>query len=258
VGTQLQKSCDIDFVTRQSCRRCSLRRAPAVSASSLLGAHGMADRAVTAPAYSVGMTISEEMQEAILKVPADSWTPAYNGEGQVRDGAWGADIIGMLDLPSWPAGMRVIVRKERPPPRSAAAVHRLRHRREERPLADLELRRRRRARCEDRIRNAKDSALRNHPLKGLRPEPAVVRDHRAGLRTAGLNPDDRLDWASSPLGTQRLRPRLFLRRRPTRPLRPPSPADRAAAFRFWTNSRLTRSTSLRPAGLVPRSPGGRL
>ena len=34
----------------------------------------------------------------------------------MRDGAWVADITGMLDLSSWPAGMRVIVRKERPHP----------------------------------------------------------------------------------------------------------------------------------------------
>ena len=34
-------------------------------------------------------------------------------------------------------------------------------------LADLELRHRRRARCEDRIRNAKDSGLRNLPLHGF-------------------------------------------------------------------------------------------
>ena len=34
-------------------------------------------------------------------------------------------------------------------------------------LADLELRHRRRARCEDRIRAAKDTGLRNLPLKGF-------------------------------------------------------------------------------------------
>src|SRR5439155_26412219 len=34
-------------------------------------------------------------------------------------------------------------------------------------LADLELRHRRRARCEDRIRNAKDTGLRNLPLHGF-------------------------------------------------------------------------------------------
>ena len=75
---------------------------------------------LTAPSrrlhYSAGMTITEEMQAAILEVPAAAWTPAYDGDGQVRDGAWAADITGMLDLSSWSAGMWVIVRKERPHP----------------------------------------------------------------------------------------------------------------------------------------------
>jgi hypothetical protein len=35
-------------------------------------AHGQ----VTALHYSIGLTITEDMQEAILKVPARSWTPA--------------------------------------------------------------------------------------------------------------------------------------------------------------------------------------
>ena len=56
------------------------------------------------------------MRAAVLKVPAGSWQPAYDWDGQVRDGAWVADITGLLDLSSWPAGTRVIVRKERPHP----------------------------------------------------------------------------------------------------------------------------------------------
>lgn len=71
--------------------------------------------------------------------------------------------------------MRVIVRKERPHPGAqlrftdvdghrficfAADTGRGQ-------LADLELRHRRRARCEDRIRYAKDTGLRNLPLKGF-------------------------------------------------------------------------------------------
>ena len=54
--------------------------------------------------YSVGMTITEDMQAAVLKVPASAWTPAYDGDGQVRDGAWVADITGMLDLSCWRPG----------------------------------------------------------------------------------------------------------------------------------------------------------
>ena len=109
--------------------------------------------------YSVGMTVTEDMQNAILKVPADSWTPAYDGGGQVRDGAWVADITGMLDLSSWPAGMRVIVRKERPHPGAQLRFTDIDGHRftafatdaKKGQLADLELRHRRRARCEDRI-----------------------------------------------------------------------------------------------------------
>jgi hypothetical protein len=124
--------------------------------------------------YSVGMTITEDIQAAILKVPGDAWTPAYDGDGEVRDGAWVADITGLLDLDGWPAGMRVIVRKERPHPGAQLRFtdidgHRftcLATDAKRGQLADLELRHRRRARCEDRIRCAKDTGLRNLPLKG--------------------------------------------------------------------------------------------
>lgn len=125
--------------------------------------------------YSVGMTVTEDMQAAIGKVPAAAWTPAYDGDGQVRDGAWVADITGLLDLSSWPARMRVIVRKERPHPGAQLRFTDIDGHRftafatdaKRGQLADLELRHRRRARCEDRIRGAKDTGLRNLPLKGF-------------------------------------------------------------------------------------------
>jgi Transposase DDE domain group 1 len=125
--------------------------------------------------YSVGMTITEDMQAALGKVPASAWTPAYDGDGEIRDGAWVADVTGLLDLSSWPAGMRVIVRKERPHPGAQLRFTDLDGHRftafatdaRKGQLADLELRHRRRARCEDRIRCAKDTGLRNLPLKGF-------------------------------------------------------------------------------------------
>jgi hypothetical protein len=126
-------------------------------------------------AYSVGFTITEDMQEAILAVPAGAWAPAYDAEGQVRPGAWVAEITGMLDLASWPAGLRVIVRKERPHPGAQLRFTDIGGHRftafatstKGGQLADLELRHRRRARCEDRIRAAKDTGLRNLPLHGF-------------------------------------------------------------------------------------------
>jgi len=125
--------------------------------------------------YSVGMTITGDIQEAILAVPDRVWEPAYDADGQVRPGAWVAELTGLLDLSSWPAGMRVIVRKERPHPGAQLRFTDLDgHRftcfatgtRRGQP-ADLELRHRRRARCEDRIRAAKDTGLRNLPLRGF-------------------------------------------------------------------------------------------
>jgi hypothetical protein len=126
-------------------------------------------------AYSVGFTITEDVQDAILKIPAAAWAPAYDADGQVRPGAWVAEITGMLDLAKWPAGMRVIVRKERPHPGAQLRFTDIDGHRftafatstQGGQLADLELRHRRRARCEDRIRCAKDTGLRNLPLHGF-------------------------------------------------------------------------------------------
>jgi hypothetical protein len=122
--------------------------------------------------YSIGFTLTDDIGAAILRLPATAWTPAYDAGGQVRPGAWVAEITGLLDLTSWPKGMRVIIRKERPHPgaqlrftdsgghRFTCFVTNTKHGQ----LADLELRHRRRARCEDRIRCAKDTGLANLPL----------------------------------------------------------------------------------------------
>jgi hypothetical protein len=41
---------------------------------------------------------------------------SLDADGQVRQGADVAELTGLLELPGWPAGMRVIVRRERPHP----------------------------------------------------------------------------------------------------------------------------------------------
>lgn len=95
--------------------------------------------------------------------------------GQPRDGADVAEFTGLLDLDDWPAGMRVIARRERPHPGAqlrfddvdgyrltAFATNTTRGQ-----SADLEVRHRRRARCEDRIRTAKDTGLTNLSLHGF-------------------------------------------------------------------------------------------
>jgi hypothetical protein len=122
--------------------------------------------------YSVGMTITDDIAGATLALPDRVWEPAYDAGGQVRPGAWVAELTDLLDLASWPEGMRVIVRKERPHPGAQLRFTDINGHRftcfatdaKTGQLADLELRHRRRARCEDRIRAAKDTGLRNLPL----------------------------------------------------------------------------------------------
>ncbi|MEV6655015.1 IS1380 family transposase [Streptomyces sp. NPDC051219] len=124
--------------------------------------------------YSVGMTITDAIHQAVLKVPASAWTPAVEPGGEVRDGAWVAEIDGDC-LKGWPKGMRLIVRKERPHPGAQlrftdADGMRLTCFATNTPgeaIAGLELRHRQRARCEDRIRDARSTGLRNLPLHGF-------------------------------------------------------------------------------------------
>jgi hypothetical protein len=128
--------------------------------------------------YSIGFNLTDDICAAILALPDDIWQPAYDADRQVRDGAWVAELTAMLELTDWPKGMRVIVRRERPHPgaqlrftdidghRFTCFVTGTRPGGKHRQLADLELRHRRRARCEDRIRCAKDTGLRNLPLHG--------------------------------------------------------------------------------------------
>ena len=125
--------------------------------------------------YSIGFTLTEAIVTGITAIPQSAWTPAYDTSGGIRDGAWVAEATGVADLTGWPPGMRLIIRKERPHPgaqlrftdhdglRLTAFVTNATRGQ----VPDLELRHRRRARCEDRIRGAKDTGLTNLPLHGF-------------------------------------------------------------------------------------------
>ena len=204
--------------------------------------------------YSVGMTITEDIQDAIGKVPADAWTPAYDGDGQVRDGAWVADITGLLDLDSWPARDAGHRPQGAPAPGRAAAVHR--HRRAPVHLPSPPTPGRassptwncgtgRRARCEDRIRCAKDTGLRNLPLKGFAQNQlwceivALACELLAWTQMLALAGDARR-WEP-----KRLRLRLF------------SVAGRLVRGGRRLRLRLAAALALGRAGSPPRSPGCR-
>ena len=129
--------------------------------------------------YSVGFALPQSIVDELARVPQHDWQPAYDGGGEPREGAWVLEVTGLLNLACWPKGMRVVVRKERPHPGAQLRItdadgHRLTAFATNttpggpgRQLADLELRHRRRARAEDRIRAAKDTGLTNLPLHEL-------------------------------------------------------------------------------------------
>lgn len=66
--------------------------------------------------YSVGFTIGEDLQNAILTFPETGWQAAYDADRGVREGAWVAEFTGLLDLTGWPKGMRSTAYRPCPPP----------------------------------------------------------------------------------------------------------------------------------------------
>jgi hypothetical protein len=172
--------------------------------------HDFLDHLVTQPdgralEYSVGYAVTEDVRAAITMLPSWAWVEAIDADGGHRDGAQVAEITDVLvevrrlaaarrhrdqvaralaagrrppaqpaQPPAWPAGMRVLVRRERPHPGAQLDVF------EERDgwryqaiatntavgqLAFLEARHRAHARVEDRIRQAQDAGLGRLPSK---------------------------------------------------------------------------------------------
>ena len=171
--------------------------------------------------YSVGFSLPGDLasiQAALATIPAQLWEPAYDADGRLRPGAWVAEVTGLFDLASWPTGMRLIVRKERPHPGAQLRItdvdgHRITAfvtNTTRRQLADLELRHRRRARCEDRIRCAKDTGLANLPLHDFAQNQiwcaivALAADLTAWTQTLALTGHEARRWEP-----KRLRLRLF-------------------------------------------------
>ena len=168
--------------------------------------------------YSIGFGLTDQTVARLDDIPADAWTPASNADGHPRDGAWVVEATDIFDLSGWPDGMRVIVRKERPHPGAqlrftdvdglrltAFATNTRRGQ-----LADLELRHRHRARCEDRIRTSKDTGLENFPLQGFAQNQiwlavvALAVELTAWMQTLALAGSDARRWEP-----KRLRLRLF-------------------------------------------------
>ncbi|MGW0562767.1 IS1380 family transposase [Streptomyces sp. NPDC003016] len=166
--------------------------------------------------YSVGMTVTGQVHEHVLKTPAQAWTPAVGTDGSVRDGAWVAELTGGL-LDGWPKGMRLIVRKERPHPGAQLRITDADGTRitcfatntPDRPIADLELRHRLRARAEDRIRAARATGLRNLPLHSTTQNKVWLEIVQTALDLLAWMPMLALTGRARLWEPRRLRFRLF-------------------------------------------------
>jgi hypothetical protein len=85
-----------------------LVRSDSAGASTRLAWH-LHDQGV---GFSVGMQIDAHVREAILAQPEHGWTGAVDADGQPRDGAEVCELTGWVDLHTWPAGTRMLCRRE--------------------------------------------------------------------------------------------------------------------------------------------------
>ena len=209
--------------------------------------------------YSVGFTLPTDFETVLKLIPEEAWSPAYDGDGGMRDGAFVADATGLLNLSSWPKGMRVIIRSERPHPGAQLRITDITGTGSPRSpptphagsFADLELRHRRRARAEDRIRCSKDTGLMNLPLHSLAQNAiwcaivALAVELTAWLQTLALTGHEARRWEP-----KKLRLRVFsTAARLTRSGRRTTlllPARHA-----WTQLILTAVTTLRTLATAP-------
>lgn len=124
--------------------------------------------------FSVGWHVTARERDAIGLVPTRGWADAIDADGGYRDGAALAEITALLParaLAGYPAGTRVIVRRERPHPGAQLDLFeqadgwRYTAFATDTPIgtggqpAFLDARHRAHARVEDRIRCAKDTGL---------------------------------------------------------------------------------------------------
>ena len=127
--------------------------------------------------FSVGYELTEPVREAILDLPESAWQRAIDADECEREGAWVTELTEHVNLSGWPEATRLICRRERPHPGAQLSFkdsdgHRFTcflTDQADSDIAVLELRHRRRARVEDRIRCAKDTGLENLPFHDFGP-----------------------------------------------------------------------------------------
>ena len=145
--------------------------------------------------FSVGHDLTAPIRAACLTVPQRRWRPAVTADGaDERDGADVAEITDLIDLSRWPAGTRMIVRREEPHPGAQLTFtdvdgHRFQvfiTDQTDTDIAYLEALQRGRGRAEKLIGNLKDTGLTNLPSADFAINTAWL--------TAALIAHDLLAW----------------------------------------------------------------
>jgi len=136
--------------------------------------------------FSVGFDLTAEVRQAIIDRPESAWVLAVCQDGKPRiardeDGqmvelAHVCELTGLVDLSSWPAGSRLIARRERLQGEEQLRLFadhgewRLEvflTDQDDEDVAELDRRHRQHATVEDRIREGKETGMRNLPFPDM-------------------------------------------------------------------------------------------
>lgn len=126
--------------------------------------------------FAVVARSNTQIYAAISRARADEgrWSPALRPNGEVRQGAQVAELTDRVDLSGWPAGTRLIVRREPLHPGAQQSLFPSesfrywgRYTDQEGDPVTLDAHMRAHAHVEDHIRRLKDSGLRRFPFRDL-------------------------------------------------------------------------------------------
>jgi hypothetical protein len=126
--------------------------------------------------FAVVARVNAQIHAAIsrIRLDPDRWTRAVHQDGTPRQGAMVAEITDLLDLSDWPAGTRMIVRREPLHPGAQGSLFPSEHFRywghytdTEGDPVDLDVHMRAHARVEDNLARLKDSGARRFPFTNI-------------------------------------------------------------------------------------------
>jgi hypothetical protein len=130
--------------------------------------------------FSFGYPLTEPVRQAVQCLEESAWQPAIDQDGQERDGAWVSELTETVNLGDWPAGTRLICRRERPHPGAQLSFTDLDGHRfqcfitdqDGEDIATLEVLHRQHAQVEDRIKTLKQTGASYLPFHAFEANAA--------------------------------------------------------------------------------------